>query len=91
MVEIEQSADVLGGEPRIAGTRVGILDVYELVSAGDDPEDVADQLDLSLGQVYAALSSYYEHPEEMRDLRRTRRETETTLAEEALQPPEPAQ
>jgi hypothetical protein len=34
---------------------------------------------------------YYEHPEEMRNLRRTLRETGTILAEEALQPPEPAQ
>ena len=92
MVSIERTDDVLGGEPRIAGTRVGVLDIYELVTGGGyTPEDVADQLDLSLAQIYAALAHYHEHSEEMRELRRERDEMESRLAKEALSPPEPAQ
>lgn len=86
MTSIEQTDDVLGGEPRIEGTRVGVLDVYELVAAGYPPVDVADQLDCTLGEVYTALAYYHDHPQEMRTLRRERSETEDRLAEVALSP-----
>ena len=91
MSSIVTTPDVLGGEPRIEGTRVGVLSVTELVVGGEySPADVADQFDLSLGEVHAALAYYYDHPEEMRELRREREEVEARLAEEALQPPKPA-
>lgn len=90
MTTIVRTDDVLGGEPRIEGTRVGVLDVYELVvDGGCSPADVADQLDRSLAEVYTALAYYHEHPAEMRQLRADRDETETALAGDALQPPEP--
>lgn len=48
-----------------------MLHVYELTVEGEHaPADVADQLNVSLGAVYAALAYYYDHPEEMRELRR---------------------
>jgi uncharacterized protein (DUF433 family) len=92
MVEIVTSDDVLGGEPRIEGTRIGVLDVYELViDGGFAPADVADQLDCSLAEVYTALAYYHERPEEMRQIQRDREETTAALAEDALQPPEQVQ
>lgn len=91
MTDIVRTDDVLGGEPRIEGTRVGVLDVYELVVSGGSVADVADQLDRSLAEVYTALAYYHDHPEEMRQLRQQRATTEATLETEALQPPEPAQ
>jgi len=91
MAEIVRTADVLGGQPRIEGTRVGVVYVYELVVGGDHPPaDVADQLDLSLGEVYSALAYYHEHPDEMREVRRDQGDAEATLAEASLSPPEPA-
>lgn len=92
MTDVVRTDDVLGGEPRIEGRRVGVLDVYELVVAGGySAADVADQLDCSLSDIYTALAYYYEHPEEVRELRREREQLETVLAKETLQPPEPAQ
>ena len=92
MVTIVQSDDVLGGEPRLEGTRVSVFDIYELVIEGKNPPaDVADQLDRSLGEVYTALAYYHEHPEEMRQLRQEREENQAKIAANALQPPEPAQ
>ena len=91
MSEIVCTADILGGDPRIEGTRVGVLHVYELVVGGDHPPaDVADQLDLSLGDVYSALAYYHEHPEKMREVRRAHGDAETSLSELAVSPPEPA-
>lgn len=92
MASIERSDDILGGEPCVGGTRVGVLDIYELVIGGGySPADIADQLELSLAEVYAALAYYHEHPVEMRELKQERDATKSQLADEALSPPEPAQ
>lgn len=89
MAKIVRTDAILGGEPRIEGTRIGVLHVYELVVEGDhEPAVVADQLDLSLGEVYSALAYYHEHPEEMRDVRKQNAEAEKQLARTALKPPE---
>lgn len=89
MVEIVRTDGTLGGAPRIEGTRVGVLDVYELVVEGEhDPADIADQLDCSLAEIYASLAYYYEHPEEMRRLREADDEAEAHLSATALSPPE---
>ena len=91
MAEIVQNDDVLGGEPRIEGTRIGVLHVYELVvDGGHDPADIADQLDISLGEVYTALAYYHEHPEEMHGVREAHEAAEERLRETSLSPPEPA-
>lgn len=91
MAEIVRTEGVLGGDPRIEGTRIGVLHVYELVAQGDhSPIDVADQLDISLGEVYSALAYYHEHPDVMREVRRSNEETKTELREASLSPPEPA-
>jgi uncharacterized protein (DUF433 family) len=91
MADIVRTDEILGGDPRIEGTRVGVLHVYELVVVGQhSPADVADQLDLSLGEVYSALAYYHEHPDEMREIRRADEAAEVKLAETALSPPEPA-
>lgn len=88
MAEIVETPDTLNGEPRIAETRVGVLDIATLVlDGGYTPADTADQLDLAVASVYHALAYYHDHPNKMRELRQTRRETEATLANAALQPP----
>ncbi|MFB6161057.1 MAG: DUF433 domain-containing protein, partial [Haloferacaceae archaeon] len=68
---ITRDDDVLGGEPRIDETRVGVRHVAaRVIDSGQSPAYVADQLDLPLAEVYEALSYYYDHVEEMRDLER---------------------
>ncbi|MFB6140484.1 MAG: DUF433 domain-containing protein [Halosimplex sp.] len=58
---IARDDDVLGGEPRIEGTRVGVRHVAaRVVDQGRSPAYTADQVDLALTQVYEALSYYYD-------------------------------
>ena len=90
MPDIVHNDDVLGGEPRIEGTRIGVLDVDELVVGGVTPVEVADQLDISRAEVHTALAYYYDNPEEMRQLEQEQAAAESKLRDDALQPPEPA-
>jgi len=46
MVEIVSTDDVLGGKPRLAGRRLSVLQVAEMVlKDSHTPEEVADQLE----------------------------------------------
>jgi uncharacterized protein (DUF433 family) len=87
-VSITTDAEVLHGLPRIEGTRISVLHVYDTVVAGDtDPAGAADALDLSLGEVYEALAYYYNNPGEMRTHRATQDEAREELRRRAVTPP----
>lgn len=91
-MSIVREEAILSGDPRVDGTRIAVGHVYELVVDGNHPPaDVADQLDLSLGDVYEALAYYYNHPNEMREIEREDADARTSLARQALAPPEPVE
>lgn len=57
MPEIVTTENVLGGEPRLEGRRISVLQVADMVlDAGRSPEYVADQLGISLAAVHTALA-----------------------------------
>lgn len=78
--------DVLGGDPRLEGRRITVLQVADLVLDDHAPEYVADQLDLSLADVHEAMAYYYNHPDEMRELRREDENLEAELRERSDAP-----
>ena len=78
---------VLHGQPRIEGTRVGVLHVYDMVVSGAEPAEVADSLDLALARVYEALAYYYDNPEEMRTVRNEQAEALDGVARRSVDPP----
>lgn len=87
MAEIVHTEGVLGGEPRLEGHRISVLQVADMVlDAGYSPEHVADQLGISLAEVHTALAYYYEHPEEMETLRERHRELDGELREQSVAP-----
>lgn len=89
---ITRDDDVLGGEPHIDGTRVGVRHVAaRVIEAGQSPAYVADQLDLSLASVYEALSYYYGHIEEMRGVERENQDAFERVHETSLKPKETVQ
>ncbi|MFC5278340.1 DUF433 domain-containing protein [Halorubrum rubrum] len=84
--------DVLGGEPRIDGTRVGVRHVAaRVIDGGRAPAHVADQFDVSLADVYECLSYYYAHIDEMRELERENEEAFERIRESSVKPKEPVQ
>lgn len=78
-----KTPDVLGGDPRIEGRRIGVYFIREQVEGrGLDPQTVANRYDLDIAAVYRALTYYHEHPEEMADIQaRRERRTDTATAE----------
>lgn len=56
-------------EPHVEGSRITVRVIQARVEEGGQrPEAVADQLDLDLGDVYAALAYYHDNPTEMRQV-----------------------
>lgn len=88
-MSIVQTDAVLGGEPRLEGRRISTVQTTDRVIEADRlPEYIADQLDISLADIYHALGYYYDHIEEMNAFRAHHRELETELEDVALSPPE---
>ena len=78
---------MLGGEPRIEGHRIGVLQVHAEVEEGDiSPRAFADRYGLEIAAVYRALAYYHEHPAEMKAVRERRRERVESARDEALAP-----
>jgi len=91
-MSITRDAGVLGGEPRLEGTRVGVRHIAaRVVDSDQSPAHVADQLDISLSGVYEALAYYYAHIDEMSEFDRENEEAFERAQESALKPKEPIQ
>lgn len=81
---IVETPEVLGGKPRIDGTRIGVYFVHEQIDGrGIDPKTLAAEHDLDVADVYRALTYYYDHPERMAAIRSQR---ERRLAEAETDP-----
>lgn len=70
---IEITPGVVGGKPRIAGRRITVQDIavwHERM--GRSADEIADEHDLSIADVYAALAYYFDHRAEIdEDLRQS--------------------
>lgn len=63
---IVKREDVRGGAPCIAGHRITVHHIVLMIERhGHTPDEIADMYDLTLGQVYAALSYYHDHKAEI--------------------------
>lgn len=63
---IVATRDVCGGKARIEGTRIRVMDIVALSSQGLSPAEIIDAYpSLTLAQVHAALTYYYDNQEEI--------------------------
>ena len=90
-MSIVHDDDILGGEPRVEGTRVGVRHIAaRVIDAGQSPAYVADQLDLTIADVYEAMAYYYRNIEEIRQFERENEAAFERLGETSIKPKEPA-
>jgi uncharacterized protein (DUF433 family) len=64
---ITKDPEVCGGKACIDGTRIRVMDIVGLHQHGYAPENMLNvySIPLTLAQVHAALTYYYDHPEEI--------------------------
>lgn len=87
MADVVSTPDVLGGKARLDGRRISVIDIAERVlDHGQTPESVADQLDVSLAEIHAALAYYYRNLEEMDAVRERRRDLDDELKRRSKAP-----
>lgn len=80
---IVSTPDVLDGDPRIDGTRIGVYHVHELVEGRDlSPQSAADRFDLDVADIYRALAYYHEHPGEMATISERREQRHETAEDD---------
>jgi len=73
MGTIVQDDNVRGGDARIEGSRITVLDVKRrVIDEDEDPHVVAGEYDLSVGDLFRALAYYYDNREEMQGRERER-------------------
>lgn len=72
MSAIVRDDDVRSGEPRIAGSRITVLDVKQrVIDRDDDPHVVAGEYDVPVADVFTALAYYYDNRDEFERIERT--------------------
>jgi len=69
MREIVTDKHVLGGSPRLAGTRIGVIHIYRQYQQGVTPEEIASRYEsVSVSDVHAALAYTFDKPDRIQNL-----------------------
>lgn len=80
---IVNTPGVVGGKPRIDGTRVSVNTIVIWYKRGYSPEEIAEQFErVSLAQVYAALAYYHANQAEIEASLQAEEETHDRLMKE---------
>ena len=62
---IVRDPEVAAGEPFVTGTKTSVRHIVLMYRAGQEPEEIARTYHLLLGEVYDAISYYYDHENEI--------------------------
>lgn len=75
MRAIVRNEGVLGGDPRLDGTHLEVVQVYRRYEDGETPEEIAaDDDDVTVADVHGALAHAFDNPDEMRAIEERDRE-----------------
>lgn len=89
MKEIVSDGDTLGGSPRLDGTRIGVLHIYEQYQSGDSPEVIASRYDdIAVADVHTALAFVFDNPELVQERRDEQRDAVENIRENRPVDPE---
>jgi len=81
--------DVIGGEPRVKGTRISVRQIADMVGkTATSPEGIANSFGISEVAVYEALAYYYRNPDEFRSIRAERKKREKERSDDMITSPE---
>jgi len=87
MADIVSTTGVMGGQPRIDGRRISVVQIVEWIhEEGMPPETVATEFELDLADIYRALTYYYDNIDEMQTYRERRERRQQESAEQQSVP-----
>jgi uncharacterized protein (DUF433 family) len=82
---IEITPEIAGGKPRIKGHRITVQNIVTWHERmGKSADDISAEYGLTLAEIYAALSYYFDHQDE---LNKSIRESQTFIGELQKQNP----
>ena len=82
---ISSNPKVRGGRPCIIGTGITVADIASIkIFQMKSAEEIADDYELPLPQVYAALAYYYDHKAEIDESIRERRKLAEEMKEKRI-------
>ena len=89
MKAVVSEGDVLDGDPRLEGTRIGVVHIYRRYEDGETPEEVAASYDgVTVADVHAALAYAFENADEIRAIEANAREAVDRIRENRPVDPE---
>ncbi|MFC6764376.1 DUF433 domain-containing protein [Natrinema soli] len=92
MKAIVRDEEVLGGDPRLEGTRIGVIHVYRQYEGGEAPEQIASNYEgVTVADVHTALAYAFDNPEELREIERTEQDTLLKIREQRPRDPDAVQ
>ncbi|MCH7660039.1 MAG: DUF433 domain-containing protein [Euryarchaeota archaeon] len=90
MKTIVTDEDVLGGDPRLDGTRIGVVHIYRRYESGETPEEIAASYEgISVADVHTALAYAFDNPDEIRSIEKRNRKAIERIRED--RPVDPAE
>ncbi|MFC4986304.1 DUF433 domain-containing protein [Saliphagus infecundisoli] len=88
MNEIVTDEEVLGGDPRLEGTRIGVIHVYRQYEQGETPEQIAANYEgVTVADVHVALAYAFDNSEEIRQIEEQEREVLKTIRDQRPEKP----
>lgn len=89
MKSVVSDRDVLDGDPRLEGTRIGVIHIYRRYEDGERPEEIAADYDgVAVADVHTALAYAFEHPDELRAIESRARDAVERIRENRPVDPE---
>jgi uncharacterized protein (DUF433 family) len=89
MKAIVTDDEVLGGDPRLDGTRIGVVHIYRRYETGESPEEIAASYDdVSVADVHTALAYAFDNPGTLRAIEARSREMTERIREDRPVDPE---
>lgn len=83
MKTIVTDEGVLDGDPRLNGTRIGVIHIYRRYENGETPEEIAASYnDVSVADVHTALAYAFDNPDKLRAIEERNRETIERIRED---------
>jgi len=85
---IASDEDIMGGEPRVEGTRIAVRQIAEMLEKSESGiAVVANRLNITMVEAHESMAYYHSNPDEFRKIRAQRKREENGAEEHMITSP----